>query len=129
MLGDFAKRVAVPVSIFRLTNVFGEGCRPFYNSVVATFCHQVASGEKLTVHPDSRNKKMNLVYARDVVMMVAKEVFTKRKNMFYFKRVSSTSEITVGELAELIESFKSGRPKLKSKFHKDLYRTYLSYVS
>ncbi len=128
MLKDFSARANAPVSIFRLTNVFGEGCDPFYNSAVATFCHQVAKGEKLTVHPQSKKKKLNLVYVEDVANLVAKEVFTKQKKKFYFKRVIFKNEINVEELAKLIESFKFGKRELKSKFYRDLYKTYLSYL-
>lgn len=128
MLEDYAKRSGAPVSVFRLTNIFGEGCKPFYNSVVATFCHQVACGEKLTINPESRDKKMNLVYVEDAAAMIAEEVFARHEHPFYFKRVSSDEEITVGELAQLIESFASGKPKLKSKLHRDLHTAYLSYT-
>lgn len=129
MLKDFSNRYKIPVSIFRLTNVFGEGGRPFYNSVVATFCYQLANNQEITVHPQSRNKKINLVYVKDVAKMIAKEVFAKRKNPFYFKRVSTKNEIKVGELAKLIKSFKVSKPeKFKNKFHRDLYKTYLSYL-
>ena len=33
-----------------IPNVFGEGGKPFYNSVVSTFCHQLAKGETTQVH-------------------------------------------------------------------------------
>ena len=33
-----------PVAIYRLPGVFGKWCKPNYNSVVATFCHNVATG-------------------------------------------------------------------------------------
>ncbi len=49
MLKSFSGQHKIPVTVFRLTNVFGESCRPFYNSVVATFCHQAASNHKLSV--------------------------------------------------------------------------------
>ncbi len=129
MLEDFSKQNKSPVSILRLTNVFGEGCRPFYNSAVATFCYQVANGKELTIHPQSRNKKLNLAYVKDVAKMIAEEVFTKHKNQFYYKRVFSKNEIKVGDLAQAIKSFKGGKPKkLKNKFHRDLYKTYISYL-
>ena len=128
ILEDFSKRYKISVSIFRLTNVFGEGCKPFYNSVVATFCYQVANNKKLTVDSKSKNKKMNLVYVRDVVKTIAREAFTKRQKLFYFKRVSTKNEIKVGDLAKLIESFKFGKPRSGSKLEKNLYSTYLSYL-
>ena len=129
MLEDFSKRNRIPVSIFRLTNVFGERCRPFYNSVVATFCYQAANNQNITVHPESRNKKFNLIYVGDVARLIKKEIFTKRKNLFYFKRVSTKNEMSVGNLAKLMQLFKNKKPlKLKSKFEKDLYSTYLSHL-
>jgi len=129
ILEDFSRRDKIPVSIFRLTNVFGEGCRPFYNSAVATFCYQAADNQAITVHPPSRNKKINLIYVKEAAKMIIKEVFAKRQSLFYFKRVTSKSEITVGDLAKKIASFKTGKPKTsKNKFYKDLYRTYLSYL-
>lgn len=128
MLKDFSERTKTQVSIFRLANVFGEGCKPFYNSAVATFCHQASKGERLIVHSQSRNKKLNLVYVKEVVDLITKEVFARRKEKFYFKRVFLKNEIKVGELAKLIESFKFAKPRLKSRFEKDLYKTYLSYL-
>lgn len=128
VLEDFSNRTKTPVSVFRLTNVFGEDCRPFYNSVVATFCYQIANGGELTVNPESKNKKINLIYVGDIAQIISKEALIRRKPLFYFKKIESKNEISVGDLAGLIRSFKN-RPKLKSKFHKDLYRTYLSYLN
>lgn len=124
MLQDFSQEYRVPVSIFRSTNIFGEGCRPFYNSVVATFCHQVAHGQKLTISDPDR--KINLIYVKDVAGIILKEVFVRRKQLFYFKRIISNNTITVKNLAELIKSFKKLKnfAELKSKFHQDLYRVY-----
>lgn len=129
MLEDFSARTKTPVTIFRATNVFGEYCRPFYNSVVATFCYQAANNQELTINPQSRNKKINLIYVKDVAKLIVREVFTKRKKPFYFKQLASKSEIKIGELAKLIKSFKELKnlKKLKSKFYRDLYRTYISY--
>ncbi len=129
MLEDFSQRNKISVSVFGLTNVFGEGCRPFYNSVVATFCYQAADGKELTINRESKNKKLNLIYVDDVVKDIIKETLIRRKNPFYFKRIDSKNEISVSNLANLIESFKNikNTNELKSKFHKDLYKTYLSY--
>lgn len=127
ILEDFSNRIKTPATVFRLTNVFGESCRPFYNSVVATFCYQIANGKELTVNPESRNKIINLIYVGEVVQILAKEALVCRKSLFYLKKIDSKNEINVADLAELIQSFKN-KPKLKSKFEKDLYKTYLSYI-
>lgn len=127
MFRDFSAKFGRSVSIFRLTNVFGEGCRPFYNSVVATFCHQVANKEELKINDPGR--KINLIYVKDAVGLILKEIFSAEKRTFYFKRVSTNNTITVKKLADFIKSFPniSGPEKLKSKFQKDLYNTYESF--
>jgi len=128
MLEDFSKRNKSPVAIFRLTNVFGEGCKPFYNSVVATFCYQVANNQKLMVKNGS--KEFNFIYIEDVVKILIKEISARRKKPFYFKRVSSKNIISIQKLAKLTQTFKSleNPGKLRNRFYKDLYNTYLFYA-
>ncbi len=128
MLRDFSEQQGVPVTIFRITNVFGEGCRPFYNSVVATFCYQAAQGERLTVKDGKNN--LRLIYIGDVVDVISREITTHRKHPLFFKEVSSRNIVSIADLARIIGSFRKLKDKklLKSKFHKDLYRTYCSYV-
>lgn len=131
ILEDLSKSNNTALTILRLTNVFGEGARPSYNTVVATFCHQAAHNKELTVHKESRNKKMNLIYVKDIARIISDEVFKERKNKLTFRKVSTKNEITVGSLAKFIQSFKylNRRRPPKSKFCKDLYRTYLSYTN
>ena len=127
MLQGFAKEYKIPITVFRVANVFGEGCRPFYNSVVATFCYQAAKNRKLTVTDGKR--KMNFIYVKDLAKIVFNEVFARRKRYFYFKRIATDNVITVENLASLIKSFdkiKSSQ-ELKNRFYKNLYHAYLSY--
>jgi len=51
--------------IFRIPNVYGPGCKPFYNSVVATFCWQIAHGESCTTHQPFATREF--VYVGDLV--------------------------------------------------------------
>jgi UDP-2-acetamido-2,6-beta-L-arabino-hexul-4-ose reductase len=46
----------------RLPNLYGEHGRPYYNSVVATFCRQLARGDEPEVHDD---RLLELVHATD----------------------------------------------------------------
>jgi len=128
LLQSFSQKYKIPVTVFRITNVFGEGCRPFYNSVVATFCYQVANNEALTIH--NGGKEINLIYVKDLVKIILKEIFFPRKQHFYFRKITSNNIIATKKLAQLITSFQDIKnlKKLKSKFHRDLYNTYLSYI-
>ena len=128
ILRDFSQKYKMSVTIFRVTNVFGEGGRPFYNSVIATFCYQIANNEKITI---SNNKKeINFIYVNNLVKIILEEIFKQRKQLFHFKKIVTKNVITIKELSQLIKSFKNIKnpKKLKLKFHKDLYNTYLSYI-
>jgi len=128
MLEDFSKNTKNPVTIFRVTNVFGEGCKPFYNSVIATFCHQTAKDQKLKVNKDP--KKISFIYIKDLVNLIIKESLSQRKKLFCFKEVKTKDKISVPELAKLIKSFKNIKSpdSIKSDFHKKIYKTYLYYA-
>ena len=65
MIEENVVRKSAKWSIFRIPNVYGEGCRPFYNSVVATFCWQIANGEPCTTYQPFATREF--VYVGDVV--------------------------------------------------------------
>ena len=67
-LRRYAETSGAPVTVFRLTNVFGKWSRPNYNSAVATFCHHVARGQSPSIHDPAA--RLRLVYVDDVVSAV-----------------------------------------------------------
>ncbi len=71
-LKRYAACTGAVVTIFRFTNIFGKWCRPNYNSVVATFCHNIAHGLPLTISDPT--KEMELVYIDDVVKAIVERV-------------------------------------------------------
>ena len=119
------------VLIYRFPNVFGKWCRPNYNSVVATFCHNIASGVDITVNDAS--VVMNLVYIDDVVgelIWALEERENRRGRYCYVEPVYSTS---LGLIVDLLYSFHRSReergiPNMEDEFTKKLYSTYLSYL-
>ncbi|NCC26327.1 MAG: NAD-dependent epimerase/dehydratase family protein, partial [Deltaproteobacteria bacterium] len=64
-LVDYARRTGAPVAVYRLPNVFGKWSRPNYNTVVATFCHNIARDLDITISDPER--ELELVYIDDVV--------------------------------------------------------------
>ena len=123
----------VPVHVFRLANVFGKWCRPNYNSVVATFCHNVAHG--LPIQVNDPQACLTLVYIDDVidrfVQIMDGEV--PMTNADGFAIVQPQYATTVGELAQLIWAFHDSRTSLMTErvgtglLHA-LYATYVSYL-
>ena len=118
--------------LFRLHNVFGKWCRPNYNSVVATFCYNIAHNLDITINDPF--KEIELVYIDDVC-----ETFIDIINNYdkYVKNdinyIDTRKKITLDELSKLIYSFKDNMnsiytPKTGDAFVKKLFATYVSYL-
>lgn len=117
-------------TIFRLPNVFGKWCRPNYNSAVATFCHNIARGEPIRV--DDPAAPLSLVYVDDVVDALL-AVLRDPQPGLYWGVVDPVYSTTVGEVADLIRSFRDSRSTLVTErvgtgLVRALYSTYVSYL-
>ena len=122
--------IGAPVTVFRLTNVFGKWARPDYNSAVATFCHRIANGGEIAVR-DAR-APLALVYIDDVVAAFAR-LIEEAPGRSGFGEVQPVYSTTVGEVADLVRSFAESRatlisPPCGSGLVRALYSTYLSYL-
>ena len=124
--------------IFRLKNVFGKWCRPNYNSVVATFCHNISHNLPIVINDAGR--VLELVYIDDVVdafIHIIKEFRNSQDRDHYvklseFRDIPRYFSITVGELANKLKCFYESRNKLiapdfSSEFERFLYATFISY--
>ena len=121
----------VPVYVYRFSNLFGKWSRPNYNTVVATFCHNIA--RDIDIQIDNPDAEIELCYIDDVIeeMKLALIGNGHEKDGYYF--VPTLHRITIGKLAEIIRSFKSSRTDLtvanmSDPFLKKLYSTYLSFL-
>lgn len=141
---DYARETGTQVLIYRFPNLFGKWCRPNYNSAVATFCYNIANDLSITVN--DRATELELLYIDDLVqeMLEALEgrahscefdgVKTILKEKGRYCAVPTTYYITLGEIADLLESFKTQPQTLlmpeiaDNSFAKKLYSTYLSYL-
>jgi UDP-2-acetamido-2,6-beta-L-arabino-hexul-4-ose reductase len=127
----YGRETGAPVYVYRLPNVFGKWCRPNYNSAVATFCHNIA--HDLPIQVNDPSAMMNLVYIDDVVADFMAALDCKRHNNGSFCFVEPVHTIMLGEIADLIRSFRESRsnlgvPDMSDTFTKKLYSTYLSYL-
>lgn len=119
------------VFIFRLPNVFGKWCRPNYNSAIATFCHNIARGEEVWISDPT--KEMTLVYIDDVVRNIKGVIDNEKTYIPGYQNVDIEHKATLGEIVDLINSFKESRkslmiPNMENELTKKLYSTYLSYL-
>jgi len=133
-LHKYSTKTESPVYIFRLPNVIGKWCRPNYNSVVATFCHNISHGLPIEIHdPDV---EMTLVYIDDIIrdfINIIMQTPESAGSGVTFCSVIPEYTITVGNLAEKIQKFKESRKSLLTErvgngLDRALYATYLSYL-
>lgn len=131
LLFQYGEETGAKVLVYRFPNVFGKWCRPNYNSAVATFCHHIAHGLPITVNDPSVH--MTLVYIDDVVGELLDALENKEHSDGGFCKVPVEYKITLGEIVDLIYSFRASReersiPDMSDGFTKKLYATYLSYL-
>lgn len=141
---QYAQETGARVLVYRFPNLFGKWCRPNYNSVVATFCHNIAND--LPIQINDRETELELLYIDDLVeeMLDALEKCEHRCNYdgldpVYTEHgrycvVPTTHRVTLGEIVDLLKTFKAQPETLQmplipaGSFAKKLYSTYLSYL-
>ena len=131
LLFSYSMETGAKILIYRFPNVFGKWCMPNYNSAVATFCHNIA--HDLPVQVNDPSVIMNLVYIDDVVNELINAIEGKESKVDKFCEVPVVHTVKLGEIADLIKSFKKSRedrsvPDMSDTFVKKLYSTYLSYL-
>ena len=127
----YQQQCRVPVYIFRFTNVFGKWCRPNYNSVVATFCHNIARDLPVTINDPSA--PLRLVYIDDVVDNLL-ALLGPTPPASGFVEITPTYETTVGNLAQTLKGFRDTRgglmiDRVGTGLTRALYATYVSYLA
>jgi len=120
----YEKSTGVQCFVYRLPGVFGKWCRPNYNSVVATFCNNIARGLPISVNDP--NAELTLAYIDDVMNLFSQALKGKKAELL-------TYTVTLARIKELLESFHESRKTLSvldvsNEFVKKLHATYLSYL-
>ncbi len=141
---DYSKETGAKVLVYRFPNLFGKWCRPNYNSVVATFCYNTANDLPLTIN--DRNTVLELLYIDDLVEGLLDALEGKAQYCEYegveakgekdgrYAYIPVTHKVTLGEIADTLEEFKTQPESLvmpeipAGSFTKKLYSTYLSYL-
>ena len=131
LIFTYGKETGAKILVYRFPNVFGKWCRPNYNSVVSTFCYNVS--HDLPIQINDPSVIMSIVYIDDVVNELIAALEDKENKVGSFCKVPEVHTISLGEIVDLIYSFKKSRedktvPNMSDEFTKKLYSTYLSYL-
>ena len=131
----YSEDTKTKVMIYRFPNIFGKWARPNYNSAVATFCNNIANDLPIIVNDE--NIELELLYIDDLVeemlccLMENEHRVTKYSR---FCQVPITHKVTLGEIVDLLDTFKTFPESLmmpsieQGTFAYKLYSTYLSYL-
>lgn len=130
ILSQFSSETGATIRIYRLKNLFGKWCRPNYNSVTATFCHNIANDLPISISDPGR--EIELSYVDDVVEAFLAEVDGSQESSRVENEIPSY-RIQLGDLAGRIQAFHESRhtltmPDFGVWFNRAIYATYLSYV-
>ena len=141
---NYSVRTGARVLVYRFPNLFGKWCRPNYNSAVATFCNNIAND--LPIMVNDRSTELELLYIDDLVDEMIAALRGEEHHCEFdgvktilceegkYCAVPTTHKATLGEIVDLLESFKAQPQTLvvpeipNGSFAKKLYSTYLSYL-
>lgn len=121
----------VKTYILRLPNLFGKWSKPFYNSVIATWCHQVSRSETLEIsNPDY---SLNLLYVDDLVQHII-DIISGKVSEQEANKLQPIYTKTLQEIADLLYEFEENKKNryisdMADGFTKKLYSTYLSFLA
>jgi len=131
LMFEYSKETGAKIFVYRFENVFGKWCRPNYNSAVATFSYNIANDLPITLNDP--NVVMQLIYIDDVVKELLGALKSNPNINNKFCSVEPVHTVKLGQIADLLYSFKDSRenrsiPNTEDSFTKKLYANYLSYL-
>ncbi|MEE9362041.1 MAG: NAD-dependent epimerase/dehydratase family protein [Cellulophaga sp.] len=130
-LKQYAESNRATIYIYRLPNVFGKWSKPNYNTVIATWCHNIT--HEIPIQINNKNAELNLVYIDDVVEHFVRHLDKIEKKGVVISEVSPAYRKTLGAIYDLLTTFKESRqnlivPNAGQGFERALYATYLSFL-
>lgn len=131
LVEEFGKKNGNNVFIYRLNNVFGKWCRPNYNSVIATFCYNVAHEIELQINENAL--PIEFIYIDDICRQFLKTIKENPVEHASILYIEPKYKRSLKDIAYSLYSFKESRknfmvPNIVDDFDKKLYSTYLSYL-
>ena len=112
-----------------IPNVFGPFGKPYYNSVISTFSHQLTHNETPKIEIDG---KINLIYIDELVAGIWKIIKEESNNSQC--RIAATATANVSEILHILQNFKLQYfennifPELQNRFELNLFNTFRSYI-
>jgi UDP-2-acetamido-2,6-beta-L-arabino-hexul-4-ose reductase len=129
-LRKWAARHGGRVTVLVIPDVYGAGCRPYYNSVVATFCHQLTHDQQPIVIDD---QQLELLWVNDLIEAILEAVHRPPAGV-EVARIAGSARISVSQLLLKLKGYRESYfdertvPNLTEPFDASLYTTFLSHI-
>jgi UDP-2-acetamido-2,6-beta-L-arabino-hexul-4-ose reductase len=128
IISEWAQEVGAIFTGMLIPNVFGPFGNPFYNSVVATFCHQITHGETPKIDVDG---ELKLIYVSELVSEIIRAISLQLNISEY--SVAHTATVKVSEILSLLihyqEQYQSKGiiPEIRNNFELNLFNSFRCY--
>lgn len=129
LFAGWAHRCGAMFTGLVIPNVFGPFGSPYYNSVVATFSHQLTHDEIPKIETDGTLK---VIYVGELVNEIWKIIQEKKTDPALF--LKHTAEAKVSEILSLLENYRTQYflnntiPHIANSFELNLFNTFRSYI-
>jgi UDP-2-acetamido-2,6-beta-L-arabino-hexul-4-ose reductase len=133
---NWAKRNHANFTGFIIPNVFGPFGSPYYNSVVATFCHQLTHNESPKIDTDG---ELKLIFVAELIARIIEKIDSinhneNSSNIIEKQFVPISYRLKVSELLQKLEVIKTSYfengmfPSLDNSLDLNLFNTFLTYI-
>lgn len=126
ILAGWASRAEARFTDMVLPNVFGEGGKPFHNSVVSTFCHQLATGGEPRIEVDA---EVEFLHVHRVALGIGEVIAGGTTETWRPEGRRLSVSALLGRLQKMNSGYRAHFvPDLRDAFDLDLFNTYRSYL-
>jgi len=129
LLADWSEKEGSTFTGLVFPNIFGPFGNPYFNSFIATFCHQLTHNETPKIEVD---KTVPLIYVAEAVKIIIDSIIERNNIREY--RIGETSDKKVSDILDILKRYKLSYyekgvfPELKDKFEQNLFNTFRSYI-
>lgn len=99
----YANQNGIRSTVLRISNIYGSGGKPFYNSVIATFIYQLTHGEVLTIHGKG-DQKRDYIYASDVAQAFVGALTYKYESLIEVFDICSGKNVSLNEIITILKA-------------------------
>ena len=98
---NYVQQKNLKAVVLRFTNMYGPGCKPYYNSAIATFVYQAKRGEPIIINGNGRQKR-DYLYVADGVDAIYKAIIYKPQKIIYLD-ICSGKKTSLNEILRLLQ--------------------------